>query len=107
MVLHILDGLKAVYQGGPSAAQEFTWAYWSLFFATDPVALDTIGWEIVDAKRKQVGLPPVAQAGRTGNPPNPREGFDIRQPQHIPLAGALGLGVSNRKKITYNKVVLA
>ncbi|HXG11127.1 MAG TPA: DUF362 domain-containing protein [Gemmataceae bacterium] len=107
VVLHILDGLKAVYQGGPSARKEFVWAYRSLFFATDPVALDQIGWEIIDAKRKEVGLPPVAQAGRAGNPPNPKEGFDIRQPQHIPLAGALGLGIGDRSKIEHRKVTLA
>jgi hypothetical protein len=107
VVLHVLDGLKAVYQGGPSARKDFTWAYGALFFATDPVALDWIGWEIIDAKRKQVGLPPVAQAGRAGNPPNPKEGFDIRQPQHIPLAGALGLGIADRKRMEHNKVTLA
>src|SRR5437868_14677070 len=36
VVLHVLDGLKAVYQGGPGARKEFTWAYKSLFCATDP-----------------------------------------------------------------------
>ncbi len=106
VVLHVLDGLKAVYQGGPGARARFTWAYRSLFFATDPVALDSVGWEIVDAKRKEVGLPPVAQSGRMGNPPNPREGFDTRQPQHIPLASAVGLGVSDPKLITHQKVTL-
>jgi hypothetical protein len=48
----------------------------------------------------------VAQTGRCGNPPNPKEGFDIRQPQHIPLAGALGLGVADRNRIVHNKVTL-
>jgi hypothetical protein len=103
VVINILDGLRAVYQGGPSAAQKFTWSYRSLFFATDPVAMDMVGWEIIDAKRKEVGLPPVAESGRRGNPPNPREGFDIRQPQHIPLAAAIGLGFSDdieRRKVT-------
>ena len=107
VVLNVLDGLKAVYQGGPGALKEHTWAYRSLFFATDPVAMDMIGWGIVDAKRKAVGLPPVAQSGRAGNPPNRREGFDIRQPQHILLAGALGLGVSTLKAIKHQKVTLA
>lgn len=106
VVLHVLDGLLAVYQGGPSAAEQFTWAYRSLFFATDPVALDRVGWEIIDAKRKQVGLPPVAQTGRAGNPPNPREGFDIRQPQHIPLAAALGLGRYEKNQIEHRKITL-
>jgi uncharacterized protein (DUF362 family) len=107
VVLHVLDGLKAVYQGGPSAKKEFVWAYRSLFFATDPVAVDQIGWEVIDAKRKQSGLPPVAQTGRSGNPPNSKEGFDIRQPQHIPLAAALGLGISDPTKIEHRKVTLA
>jgi uncharacterized protein (DUF362 family) len=107
VVLHVLDGLKAVYQGGPSAKRDFVWAYRSLFFATDPVAVDQVGWEIIDAKRKQSGLPPVAQSGRSGNPPNPEEGFDIRQPQHIPLAAALGLGVGDRARIDRRKVTLA
>ena len=107
VVLHVLDGLKAVFQGGPSAKKEFVWAYKSLFFATDPVAVDQVGWVIVDAKRKQKGLPPVAQTGRDGNPPNPKEGFDIRQPQHIPLAAALGLGVADQAQIKHRKVTLA
>ena len=64
VVLNVLDGLKAVYQGGPSANPKFTWPYGSLFFATDPVAMDEVGWEIIDAKRADVGLPPVAATGR-------------------------------------------
>ena len=67
-----------IAKGKARIARLLTWAYKSLFFATDPVSLDWIGWEIVDAKRKQMGLPPAAQTGRSGNPPNPREGFDIR-----------------------------
>jgi hypothetical protein len=35
------------------------------------------------------------------------EGFDIRHPQHIPLAGALGLGVGDRKRIEHSRVTLA
>ena len=107
VVLNILDGLTAVYQGGPSAHPNGMWAYRSLFFATDPVALDTVGWQIIDAKRAAMGLPPVAMAGRWGTPPNPREGFDIRQPQHIPLAMALGLGLANAHEIQRQKVTMA
>src|SRR5262249_34484942 len=33
------------------------------FFATDPVAMDHVGWAIIDAKRAQEGWPPVAKMG--------------------------------------------
>ena len=74
---------------------------------TDPVAMDRIGWPIVDAKRVQEGLPPVAEAGKMGKDPTKTEAFDYRQPQHIAGAGALGLGVSDKEKITHRVVTLA
>jgi len=93
-VLQILDGIVGVFQKGPFGQNpEFVWEYNGLFFATDPVALDHIEWRIIDAKRKEKNLPPVAATGKTGLDPLGTEGFDVRQPQHIPLAGNLGLGV--------------
>ena len=93
-VLHIMDGIKGVFQGGPAASRpDWTWENNALFFATDPVAMDHVAWRYVDAKRKEKGLPPVAAAGRTGLDPLNTEGFDIRQPQHIRLAANLGLGI--------------
>ncbi|MFO0908811.1 MAG: DUF362 domain-containing protein [Isosphaeraceae bacterium] len=93
-VLQILDGIKGVFQKGPFGANpEFIWEYNALFFATDPVALDHVEWRIIDAKRREKGLPPVAATGKTALDPLGTEGFDVRQPQHIPLAANLGLGV--------------
>ena len=93
-VLHIMDGIKGVFQGGPAASRpDWTWENNALFFATDPVAMDHVAWRYVDAKRMEKKLPPVAFAGRDGQDPLGREGFDIRQPQHIPLAANLGLGL--------------
>lgn len=63
--LHILDGLIGVYEGGPGCWNQ-TWGTWrrkSLFFATDPVALDHVGWRIIDEKRAQEGWPAVARMG--------------------------------------------
>jgi uncharacterized protein (DUF362 family) len=97
-VLQIMDGIKGVFQLGPFGQKpEFVWEYNALFFATDPVAMDHIEWRIIDAKRKEKSLPPVAATGRAGLDPLRTEGFDIRQPQHIPLAGNLGLGVFDLK----------
>jgi len=63
---HILDGLIAVYEGGPGCWNK-SWGTWranSLFFATDPVAMDHVGWDIIDAKRVALGLPRVGEIGR-------------------------------------------
>jgi hypothetical protein len=103
-VLHVLDGLNAVFQGGPGSQKQYVWSYGALFFATDPVAMDRIGWEIVDAKRVKEGLPPVAEVGKSGKNPTNTEAFDYRQPQHIAGAGALGLGVYDREKIEYRVI---
>jgi hypothetical protein len=93
-VLHIMDGIKGVYQGGPGASRpEWTWENNALLFATDPVAMDHILWRYIDAKRKEKGLPPVGASGKLGLDPLGTEGFDIRQPQHIRLAANLGLGI--------------
>jgi hypothetical protein len=94
-VLHIMDAIKGVYQGGPHTKvehPEWVWENNALLFATDPVAMDHVAWRAVDAKRKEKGLAPVAAVGRMGLDAA-REGFDIRQPQHIALAGHLGLGI--------------
>ncbi|HEX8203756.1 MAG TPA: DUF362 domain-containing protein [Isosphaeraceae bacterium] len=103
-VLQVLDGLNAVFQGGPGSIPKYVWSYGALFFATDPVALDRVGWEIVDAKRGAEGLPPVAETGRAGKNPTGTEAFDFRQPQHIAGAAALGLGVYDREKIEHRVI---
>ncbi|WP_435007165.1 DUF362 domain-containing protein [Tundrisphaera lichenicola] len=93
VVLHIMDGIRGIYQKGPFGNNpEFAWDANTLFFATDPVAMDRVEWTIIDAKRKEKGLPAVAATGQAGIDPFGTEGFDIRQPQHITLAGNLGLG---------------
>jgi hypothetical protein len=94
-VLQIMDGIKGVYQGGPSThanKPEWVWENNALLFATDPVAMDHVAWRQIDAKRKEKGLAPVGAAGRLAADAD-REGFDVRQPQHVALAGHLGLGI--------------
>jgi hypothetical protein len=98
-VLHIMDGIRAVFQGGPFARQAnkaWTWENNALLLATDPVAMDHVEWDHIDAKRKEKGLAPVGSVGKLGRDAD-REGFDIRQPQHIALAANLGLGIFDHK----------
>ena len=105
-VLQVLDGLNAVFQGGPGANPKYVWQHKALYFATDPVAMDRIGWERVDAKRVEQGLPPVVELGKAAKNPTQTEVFDFRQPQHIAGAGALGLGVFDRAKMEHKVVEL-
>jgi uncharacterized protein (DUF362 family) len=106
-VLHILDGLIGVYEGGPGCWNN-TWATWrrqSLFFATDPVAMDHVGWDIIDAKRAEEGWLPVARMGQVLDQKG--EQFDRRQPEHIILAGTIGLGEFDAGKIEHRVIALA
>ena len=80
VVLHIGDGIKGVFQGGPFGRAQnarWTWEQNSLFFTTDPVAVDHIAWDLIDAQRATKGLAPVGASGLLGvqDPENP-EGFD-------------------------------
>lgn len=93
-VLHILDGIKGLYNGGPGARAQFVWEHRTIYFATDPVALDHIGWEAIDAKRVSMGMKKLFEST-----PDTFSTFVQRQPEHVEIAGALGLGVWDRSKI--------
>jgi hypothetical protein len=98
-VLHIMDGIRGVYQGGPFSRENgrWTWEHNAILLATDPVALDHVEWDLIDAARASRKLPPVAASGKAAIDPLKSEGFDVRQPQHIALAGALGMGYFDHK----------
>ena len=135
-VLHICDGIVGVYEGGPGCWNR-TWGTWqakSLMFSTDPVAMDHVGWDIIDAKRAELGWAPVGHMGLVQGGEqlrmSPRlaaltvasqspvaiaaalaehrrrvglvsEPFDRRQPEHVALAGLLGLGVFDANRIEH------
>jgi hypothetical protein len=92
-VLHIMDGTRGVWEGGPYGKNpEWLWDYSALLFATDPVAMDHVEWDILDAKRREMKVPGVGGVGRLAVDPFGHEGYDIRQPQYIAVAGQTGLG---------------
>lgn len=100
-VLHVLDGIKGLYHGGPSARPQFVWEHRTIYFATDPVALDHIGWKEIDKKRLAVGKKILVE-----DTPDRFSTFVHRQPEHIEIAGAMGLGVWDEKKIQRVDVAL-
>jgi len=54
--LHICDATTAEYEGGPSYMPQWTWSYNGLLVSRDPVALDTVGWQIIERKRAEKGM---------------------------------------------------
>ena len=65
--LHICDALTAQYEGGPSYMPQWSWDYNGLLVSLDPVALDYAGWQILEKKRAEKGMKPLAALGRAPN----------------------------------------
>ncbi|GJQ60909.1 MAG: DUF362 domain-containing protein [Candidatus Scalindua sp. AMX11] len=79
--LIVCDALKVQYNGGPAFKPQWSSNYGGLLISNDPVALDRIGAQIIEEKRKEVGLPSLKSAGR--------------EPTYITTAAQLGLGIDD------------
>jgi Domain of unknown function (DUF362) len=99
--LHIVDGVRSLYSGGPGARPQYMWEHKTLYFGTDPVALDKVGWKVVDEKRTALGLEPVAFSRA-----DQHNRFSHPQVEHIELAGILGLGEFSDEKIQIKRLDL-
>ena len=82
LVLNIIDGLVAGFAGGPSFKPQYSAPYGGLYFSRDPVALDVVSLELLEAKRKAARIPAIADNA-----------------SHIAYSARLGLGQSDRTKI--------
>jgi hypothetical protein len=86
LVLNITDGLRAQYDGGPMPAAQFTYEYNTLFFASDPFALDMICHQLLVAKRKEMNV--------TVNE-------HPRYTEYLRYAQRLNLGITDQDKINH------
>ena len=102
VVLHIVDAVKASCHGGPPARPQFVWEQKTMYFGTDPVALDKTGWKVIDARRKEMGLAPVALSK-----PDEYSHFQHPQVEHIELAGMLQLGEFSDDRINVRQIRIA
>jgi hypothetical protein len=89
LVLNVTEALRAQYDGGPDKNAQFVYPNHSLYFATDPFALDMICHRQLGAKRVEMGI--VANT-------NPR--FT----EYLHYAERLGLGIANPDKILHVKI---
>jgi hypothetical protein len=91
--LHIVDAFKIIYDKGPlDKDPKRRIPHGAVYVATDPVAMDTIGWQVVEHARKENGLKTLAEVKR--------------EPTYIAKAADLGLGVHDKNRIKLKEVSL-
>jgi uncharacterized Fe-S center protein len=89
--LHITDAFKITYDKGPLDKDPNTRIpHGAVYVSTDPVAMDVVGWQVVEKERKERGLKSLTDAKR--------------EPRYITVAGELGLGVRDSNKIALKSV---
>lgn len=62
--LHICDATTACFEGGPGFKPRFAWHENALLVSQDPVALDHVGWQMIERKRAEQGLKTLTAEGR-------------------------------------------
>lgn len=83
--LAILDAGKVQYHRGPGYNPRYCEKYNSILLSFDPVAIDYVGWKIIEEIRKKKGLKSLAEEGR--------------EPKWIYTAFKSNLGVSDPSQI--------
>ena len=83
--ISILDALKVQYHRGPSSHPKWAEIYGALIFSQDPVAADTVGWQIINKLREKKGLPSLEE--------------EQRPPKYLHTAERMGIGTSNLENI--------
>jgi hypothetical protein len=89
LVLNITDGLRAQYDGGPGPLAQATWFLNSLFFASDPFALDMTCHNLLLRKRKEM---------------NVKVNEHPMYSEYLRYAQRLGLGIADPAKINFSQV---
>ncbi len=87
VVLNIMDGLVAQYAGGPQSQLNYAVHHATLLAGKDPVAIDALALQRIDAWRENAKLPPI---GRLAN--------------HVQVAAQVGLGHADRTRIEVRNV---
>jgi hypothetical protein len=89
MVLNIIDGLRAQYDGGPMPNAQFAYLYNTMFFGTDPFAVDLTCHNILVEKRKAMKAKDFSEHPRFT--------------EYLRYAEKLGLGIGTPSKIKHIK----
>jgi uncharacterized protein (DUF362 family) len=87
--LIIVDGLRSIYNKGPRDDPRYRWRQNSIIAGTDTVAVDYLGLQIIEQKRKENDLPPIGKRAR-----------------HIATAAKIGLGTNDPAQIDLKEIDL-
>lgn len=87
--LVVLDAIYGQYRWTNGRNQQHVDRVNKVLVSDDPVAMDSVGWGMIEALRKEHGLGPVSPA-----------------PDYIGRGAALGLGVADRDRIELREVAL-
>ncbi len=91
--LHITDGFKIIYDQGPlDKNPKRRIPHGAVYATTDPVAMDTIGWQIIDQARKDNNMKSLAEVNR--------------EPTYIAKAADFKLGEHRLDKIKMTTVTV-
>lgn len=85
--ISILDCREILYEGGPSDQPDNHYLANMIMASTDPVALDTCAWQILEGIRAEKGLGTLESVGRP--------------PKHIATSAQRELGVADMSRIRY------
>lgn len=88
--LHVLDATRVLCNNGPQDAPNFRRNSDALWFSTDPVAIDTLLVDLIEADRRARRLPALAARGTP--------------PSYIAAAAGLGLGIGETSRIRTQEI---
>jgi uncharacterized protein (DUF362 family) len=87
--LIIVDGLRSLYNGGPRDNPQWKWRQNSIIAGTDTVAIDCLGLQIIEEKRKEDGLARLGDRAR-----------------HVATAARIGLGTNDPARMDVREIDL-
>lgn len=114
-VLQVMDGLRAVWHGGPFArTPRYLFHPRQILFGTDPVAIDRVLLDVIDDKRKAEGAISIwdrspeslRENDAVARDLDPNVNILIREPGHVEYAGRLGLGEWELSKLQLEEIEL-
>jgi uncharacterized protein (DUF362 family) len=85
--LVVVDGLRALCNGGPRDAPQWRWRPNCIMAGTDPVAVDSVALAIIEEKRREKGLDPIGKRAK-----------------YIATAAKLGLGTDDPARIDLREI---